>query len=108
MYASAIVFQPTPRTYFGRRGVLGGERIFYLSIIHHEIGHSRYGEGLNATSTVGIPPASGGGNMNELLMVDRYENPVRLMYGYAPRTSYFGGGGLQGCSIYFSGASCQP
>jgi hypothetical protein len=48
------------------------------AIISHEFGHTRYGD-----------PASSGSLLGEARTVERYENPVRVRNGYAPRALYF-------------------
>ncbi len=107
LFAQGMTLRNTRVKNYPVNGTLGGEKIFYLAIIHHEFGHSRYGDrGADSLSAAMAP----GGDKNELMAVDRYENPVRLMYGYAPRLSYTARKGttklLQGCSIYRAGASC--
>jgi hypothetical protein len=48
------------------------------AIISHEFGHTRYGD-----------PTSAGSLIGEARTVERYENPVRELNGYPPRTVYF-------------------
>lgn len=48
------------------------------AILSHEFGHTRYGD-----------PDSAGSLLGEARTVERYENPVRLRDGYAPRALYF-------------------
>ncbi len=48
------------------------------AILSHEFGHTRYGD-----------PDSAGTLLGEARTVERYENPVRVRNGYAPRTLYF-------------------
>ncbi len=95
--AQAISFVDTPLNQYPG----SGEQIFYMAVVHHEFGHSRYGDtGVNHTG-VQIKP---NGDATELFAVDAYENPVRLMYGYAPRYTYYNGTVLQGCSQYKTGS----
>ena len=57
---------------------LGGEAVDPFAILSHEFGHSRYGD-----------PWSAGLPLGEARTVERYENPVRIRRGFAPRTVYY-------------------
>ncbi|MCB0422093.1 MAG: hypothetical protein KDD61_13935, partial [Bdellovibrionales bacterium] len=54
-----------------------GEVVDPLAIISHEFGHTRFGH-----------PDSGNDICGEAATVQRYENPMRLAHGYAPRKTY--------------------
>ena len=57
---------------------MSGETVDPFAILSHEFGHSRYGD-----------PWSAGVPMGEARTVARYENPVRVRRGFAPRTVYY-------------------
>jgi hypothetical protein len=56
----------------------GGEAVDPQGVLSHEFGHTRYGD-----------PRSAGLPLGEARTVARYENPVRLRNGFAPRTVYY-------------------
>lgn len=106
LYASGISFvddppsaNPNSPRFPGSQPANLNDTIDYLAIVHHEFAHTRYGDVSvdRASTRTGISPT--GRDMNELFAVDVYENPVRMMYGFAPRYRYWSGG-LQGCSVY--------
>lgn len=63
---------------FRCRFPLSDELVDPHAVISHEFGHTRYGD-----------PHSAGMAQGEALTVARYENPVRLRNGYAPRDVYY-------------------
>jgi hypothetical protein len=56
----------------------GGQRVDPIAILSHEFGHTRFGD-----------PTSGESIEGEARTVERYENPVRLRHGLAPRSMYY-------------------
>lgn len=65
-----------------------GQDIHPLAIVHHEIGHTKYGMPAQSSDIVTDQHGSRYHVEHELEIVKRFENPVREEYGYAPRTSY--------------------
>ncbi|MCA9780333.1 MAG: hypothetical protein KC800_26590, partial [Candidatus Eremiobacteraeota bacterium] len=65
-----------------------GQTIHPLAIIHHEMGHTRYGLPAGPADIVTDEHGSRYHVEHEMEIVRRFENPVREQYGYAPRTSY--------------------
>lgn len=57
---------------------ISGEAVDPFAVLSHEFGHSRYGD-----------PKSAGHPLGEARTVARYENPVRLRNGFAPRLMYY-------------------
>lgn len=67
----------------GREGLrchfpLSDELVDPHAVLSHEFGHTRYGD-----------PRSAGTPLGEAATVAKYENPVRIRNGYAPRTVYY-------------------
>ncbi|MBT9583870.1 hypothetical protein IV102_11030 [bacterium] len=65
-----------------------GQAILPVAILHHEFGHTKYGTPAGPTDVVTDEHGSRLSVDHELEIVNRYENPVRLRYGYEPRHSY--------------------
>lgn len=57
---------------------LSDELVDPHAVLSHEFGHTRYGD-----------PRSAGTPLGEAATVAKYENPVRIRNGYAPRTVYY-------------------
>lgn len=57
---------------------VSGEAVDPFAVLSHEFGHSRYGD-----------PRSAGHPRGEARTVARYENPVRIRDGFAPRRVYY-------------------
>jgi hypothetical protein len=55
-----------------------GQLVDPLAILSHEFGHTRYGD-----------PNSAGSLLGEAMTVEHYENPVRKLDGFEPRTVYY-------------------
>ena len=62
----------------------GGEKKFYLSIIHHEFGHTRFFSNNNGPTTVTL--------QHERLVVIHNDNPVRILNRNEPRYTYYKNG----------------
>ena len=65
-----------------------GQAILPVAILHHEFGHTKYGTPAGSADVVTDEHGSRLSVDHELEIVNRYENPVRLRYGYEPRHSY--------------------
>ena len=59
---------------------MSGQKVDPVAIISHEFGHTRFGNMANADSET---------ILGEACTVRLYENPVRLLNNYAPRTHYY-------------------
>lgn len=65
-----------------------GQEVHPLAIVHHEMGHTKYGTPAQASDIVTDEHGSRYSVEHELEIVRQFENPVRELHGYAPRTSY--------------------
>ena len=65
-----------------------GLRVFPLAILHHEFGHTQFGQPPRAEEIVTDHHGSRLHVDHEMEIVEKFENPVRQRYGYAPRESY--------------------
>lgn len=65
-----------------------GEEIHPLAVVHHEMGHTKYGTPAQVSDIVTDEHGSRYHVQHELEIVKKYENPVRESHGYSPRTSY--------------------
>jgi hypothetical protein len=65
-----------------------GQAIFPLAIVHHEFGHTQFGQPPRPQDVVTDQHGSRLHVEHEMEIVRRFENPVRERYGYAPRDSY--------------------
>ena len=73
---------------FAKRFRYSGQEIHPLAIVHHEMGHTKYGMPAQPSDIVTDEHGSRYSVEHELEIVKRFENPVREEYGYKPRTSY--------------------
>lgn len=67
---------------------VSGQKIHPLAIVHHEMGHTKYGTPAQPEDIVTDEHGSRYSVEHEFEIVKKYENPVREAYGYSPRTSY--------------------
>lgn len=65
-----------------------GLRVFPLAILHHEFGHTQFGQPPGSEDILTNQHGSRLRVEHEMEIVERFENPVRLRYGYEARTSY--------------------
>ena len=66
----------------------GGQRILPLAIVHHEFGHTQFGQPAKPHEIVTDEHGTRLHVDHEMDIVERFENPVRLRYGFEPRESY--------------------
>ncbi len=65
-----------------------GQRVFPLAIVHHEFGHTQFGQPAKPHEIVTDQHGSRLHVEHEMEIVEKFENPVRLRYGYEARESY--------------------
>jgi hypothetical protein len=65
-----------------------GLRVFPLAIVHHEFGHTQFGQPPRPEDILTDQNGSRLRVEHEMEIVEKFENPVRLRYGYEARTSY--------------------
>lgn len=65
-----------------------GQAVHPLAILHHEFGHTQFGTPATAQDIVTDQHGSRLHVDHEMAIVNKYENPVRLRYGFDARQSY--------------------
>lgn len=73
---------------FGEHFFGSGLPVFPLAIVHHEFGHTQFGQPPRSEDILTDHNGSRLRVEHEMEIVERFENPVRLRYGYEARTSY--------------------
>ena len=65
-----------------------GLRVFPLAILHHEFGHTQFGQPPRPQDVVSDSHGSRLRVEHEMEIVERFENPVRVRSGYGARLNY--------------------